>query len=144
MFINQTKTTIGTLVPQPQTHHYKTDPPRGQTNPQPKLKTTRPTTAELMFFCYFCSIPGHVTKDCRKLRRFLRDHQVSTHDSYSYPVVNNTSSHTAVPNTPWMWDTGASNHTNNNNNQMHVLSEYGGPDEIVLGDGKTIPITHIG
>src|ERR1044071_3242281 len=89
-------------------------------------------------FCYFCSIPGHVTKDCRKLRRFLRDHQVSTHDSYSYPVVNNTSSHTTVLNTPWMWDTGASNHTNNNNNnQMHVLSEYGGPDEIVLGDGKT-------
>ncbi|KAJ0844741.1 hypothetical protein HanRHA438_Chr15g0705871 [Helianthus annuus] len=42
-----------------------------------------------------------------------------------------------------MWDTGASNNIANNNQQFPVLSEYGGPDEIVLGDGKTLPITHI-
>ncbi|KAJ0872491.1 putative RNA-directed DNA polymerase [Helianthus annuus] len=94
-------------------------------------------------YCHFCNIPGHETKDCRKLGRFLRD--------YNYPVQGPTGSTPSVnyttasptpgsaPNQlpPWMWDTGASGHTAPNQHSLPVLSEYGGPDEIILGDGST-------
>ncbi|KAD3338056.1 hypothetical protein E3N88_33577 [Mikania micrantha] len=43
-----------------------------------------------------------------------------------------------------MFDTGASHHATNDQSYLHHLSEYGGPDEIVLGNGKTLSISHTG
>ncbi|MFS7965824.1 putative RNA-directed DNA polymerase [Helianthus anomalus] len=43
-----------------------------------------------------------------------------------------------------MFDSGAFNHASYDQSFLHGLSEYGGPDEIVLGNGKTLPISHIG
>ncbi|KAI3498877.1 hypothetical protein L1887_34663 [Cichorium endivia] len=34
-----------------------------------------------------------------------------------------------------LFDTGASNHVASDRNSLHHVSEYGGPDEILLGDG---------
>ncbi|KAJ0601878.1 putative RNA-directed DNA polymerase [Helianthus annuus] len=102
---------------------------------------TRPTRSNNTY-CYYCNIPGHDTKDCRKLSRFLREHNVLPQNNNT-PVVNYTTPHPTATTPSWMWDTGASNNTANNNQQFPVLSEYGGPDKIVLSDGKTLPITHI-
>lgn len=41
-----------------------------------------------------------------------------------------------------MFDSGASNHVASNPALFHTLSEYGGPDEIVLGNGNTLSISH--
>ncbi|KAM0004307.1 putative RNA-directed DNA polymerase [Helianthus debilis subsp. tardiflorus] len=90
-------------------------------------------------YCQFCNIPGHETRDCRKLGRFLRENNVTAHanSSPSAPVVNVTSPQPAAMPPTWMWDTGASSNTAPNSNSVPVLSEYGGPDEIVLGNGST-------
>ncbi|KAL4557404.1 hypothetical protein LXL04_035581 [Taraxacum kok-saghyz] len=94
-------------------------------------------------FCQFCNIPGHLTRDCRKLARFLRDNNVNTDPTKSTtPVANVTTSAPVSPS--WLFDTGASNHVTSNQNTLHSVSEYGGPDEIVLGDGTGLPISHIG
>ncbi|KAM0005355.1 putative RNA-directed DNA polymerase [Helianthus debilis subsp. tardiflorus] len=105
---------------------------------QPNNRTNRSN-----LFCHYCNIPGHETKECRKLGRFLREHQVTTNTSATTTLTVNHTSPQAGSNS-WMWDTGANDHAGNGRNFVHVLSEYGGPDEIVLGDGKSLPITHIG
>ncbi|GKE24233.1 hypothetical protein Tco_1435745 [Tanacetum coccineum] len=43
-----------------------------------------------------------------------------------------------------MFDSGASHHTASERSAVHTLSEYGGPDEIMLGNGKRLSITHTG
>ncbi|KAM0003914.1 putative RNA-directed DNA polymerase [Helianthus debilis subsp. tardiflorus] len=88
-------------------------------------------------YCHFCNIPGHETKDCRKLGRFLRDYNYPVQGSTgSAPSVNYTAASTTTGSVPsWMWDTGATGHTAPNQNSLPVLSEYGGPDEIDLRTG---------
>ncbi|MFS7980030.1 hypothetical protein Hanom_Chr10g00934621 [Helianthus anomalus] len=43
-----------------------------------------------------------------------------------------------------MFDSGASHHLTSCPSSLHSVSEYGVPDEILLGDGTTLPISHIG
>ena len=38
-------------------------------------------------FCQFCNIPGHMTRDCRKLSRFLRENNVPVNTSQSNAPV---------------------------------------------------------
>ena len=44
----------------------------------------------------------------------------------------------------YRFDTGTSNHVDPDRASFHSISEYGGPDEVVLGNGNTLSITHIG
>lgn len=44
----------------------------------------------------------------------------------------------------WLFDTGASNHVTFDPSSLQNVSEYGGPDEIILGNGTNLPISHIG
>ncbi|KAL4571389.1 hypothetical protein LXL04_018148 [Taraxacum kok-saghyz] len=83
-------------------------------------------------YCQYCNIPGHDTKECRKLARFLKENNITI--STQTPSVN-TSSARSTP--PWMFDSGASHHVASNPASFHTLSEYRGPDEIVLGNGSS-------
>ncbi|KAL4590424.1 hypothetical protein LXL04_003353 [Taraxacum kok-saghyz] len=97
-------------------------------------------------YCHFCAIPGHETHDCRKLARFLKDYNITYPNTSNHPVANNTtSSSKSTPATaPWLFDSGASHHLTSDRSSLHTVSEYGGPDEILLGDGTTFSISHIG
>lgn len=85
-------------------------------------------------FCNFCNISGHDTRDCRKLSRFLKDNHIFFNNNSSTPAVNATNSTTGAP--MWMMDSGASHHLTSSPASLSSISEYGGPDEIVLGDGS--------
>ncbi|KAJ9560019.1 hypothetical protein OSB04_005179 [Centaurea solstitialis] len=93
-------------------------------------------------FCNFCNIPGHDTRDCRKLVRFLKDNHISFHTNQSTPVVNAVTS--APGSQTWMMDSGASHHLTSCPTTLSSISEYGGPDEVTLGDGTGLSISHIG
>ncbi|KAJ0540117.1 putative RNA-directed DNA polymerase [Helianthus annuus] len=86
------------------------------------------------FFCQFCNIPGHETKDCRKFARFLQHNNLSLAPSTTNPQVNSS---TASSSSSLMFDSGASNHATPDQAFLHNLSEYGGPDEIVLANGPS-------
>ncbi|KAM0065634.1 putative RNA-directed DNA polymerase [Helianthus debilis subsp. tardiflorus] len=82
-------------------------------------------------FCNFCNIAGHDTRDCRKLARFLKENHISFNTN---PVANAV---TSAPGSPmWMMDSGASHHLSSCPATLSSVSEYGGPDEIVLGNGS--------
>lgn len=57
-----------------------------------------------------------------------------------FPVVNTT----VAPSQPWIFDSGASHHATSNLDPLQTFTKYGGPDEIRLGDGKSLQISHIG
>ncbi|KAL9997722.1 putative RNA-directed DNA polymerase [Helianthus debilis subsp. tardiflorus] len=92
-------------------------------------------------YCQFCHFAGHEAKECRKLARFLRENQVqigvSLNSNKSSPTAN-------VATSSYMFDSGASNHVDPDRASLHSVSDYGGPEEIVLGNGNTLTITHIG
>ena len=46
-------------------------------------------------------------------------------------------------NTDWIVDFGASHHISNFQN-LSMHSKYGGHDDIIIGDGNQVLITHIG
>ncbi|KAJ9556427.1 hypothetical protein OSB04_011041 [Centaurea solstitialis] len=108
------------------------------TQQNPSAKTNRSS-----LFCQYCNIPGHETRECRKLARFLRDNNIPVSTS---PVANATSSGTKTifNQQPWLVDTGASHHLTSDRSTLHSVSEYGGPDEISLGDGTNLSISHTG
>ncbi|KAM0059747.1 putative RNA-directed DNA polymerase [Helianthus debilis subsp. tardiflorus] len=89
-------------------------------------------------FCQFCSIPGHDTRECRKLQRFLTENHITFNTSPSSLMANATFSGSQSSPTPqsWMFDSGASHHLTSCPSSLHSVSEYGGPDEIILGDGS--------
>ncbi|KAJ9545937.1 hypothetical protein OSB04_025644 [Centaurea solstitialis] len=94
-------------------------------------------------YCHYCNIPGHPTKECRKLSRFLREHNISIATTSSpNPVANVTTTGSMQPN--WFFDTGASNHVTFDPSSLQNVSKYGGPDEIQLGNGTQLPIFYIG
>lgn len=96
-------------------------------------------------YCQFCNIPGHETKVCRKLARFLRDNNVNlAATTPATPIANVTTSRPTSSSPTWMFDSGASHHVTSDRSSLHTLFEYGGPDGIILGDGKTLSISHAG
>ena len=53
-------------------------------------------------------------------------------------VNSNTSSN------GWILDSGASHHVTNDLNNLSLHAPYDGSDEIVIGDGSSLPIAHTG
>ncbi|GJT33879.1 retrovirus-related pol polyprotein from transposon RE1 [Tanacetum coccineum] len=90
-------------------------------------------------FCQFFNIPGHMTRDCRKLSQFLRENNVTINTSESNasnaPVANVTMSGSPSASPTWLFDSGASNHVTGDRSTLQNVSDYGGPDEIILGNG---------
>lgn len=116
-------------------------PNRSQWSPNYQSGGTR--TNRNPTYCHYCNIPGHETKDCRKLAQFLKEYNVSVNPPTN-PIANTTMARTTAPTPAWMFDTGASHHVTADRSSLHTMSEYGGPDEIVLGNGKTLSISHVG
>ncbi|CAH9096961.1 unnamed protein product [Cuscuta epithymum] len=86
--------------------------------------------------CRFCDIPGHEVRQCRKLQRFLRENHLSHMVSSPPPAVNTTAMNTSTSQQPWLFDSGASHHVASDASLLPSFNEYGGPDEVRLGDGS--------
>lgn len=95
-------------------------------------------------YCQFCNISGHSAKECRKLSRFLRDNNISIAAFQSQNLVLNTitSSFTTTP--LCLFDIGASHYVTYETSGFQHVYKYGGPDEILLGNGRKLPISHTG
>ena len=56
--------------------------------------------------------------------------------NYTTPTANSTHE--------WLLNTGASHHVTADLNNLSIHSPYGGSDDIMIGDGKGLKITHTG
>lgn len=62
----------------------------------------------------------------------------------SSSVSNATSSQPNQSSFVWLFDIRASHHVTSYRSTLHYVSKYGGPEEIILGDGTGLSISHIG
>ena len=61
-------------------------------------------------------------------------------------VAMASASNTDITNNqdPWLVDSGTSDHLTTNLNNLTILSQYKGPNQVTVGNGQTLPINHIG
>ncbi|XP_019085799.1 PREDICTED: branchpoint-bridging protein-like [Camelina sativa] len=84
--------------------------------------------------CQICNTQGHSARRCPQLNSFQSSPQ------------RNTS-----PFTPWqpraymaVLDSGATHHITSDLNSLSLHQPYNGGDDLVIADGSTMPISHIG
>ncbi|WKA01579.1 hypothetical protein VitviT2T_019853 [Vitis vinifera] len=83
--------------------------------------------------CQFCQKKGHTARQCHSARRLLQQQPEVHHTSFG----NSSSSN-------WILDSGASHHVTGDLTNLSHQQPYEGPDDILLGDGSGLEITHTG
>ncbi|RVW15536.1 Retrovirus-related Pol polyprotein from transposon RE2 [Vitis vinifera] len=76
---------------------------------------------------------GHTARQCNSAKRLLQQQPEVHHTSFG----NSSSSN-------WIVDSGASHHVTSNLTNLSHHQPYEGPDDILLGDGSSLEITHTG
>ncbi|GJW60722.1 retrovirus-related pol polyprotein from transposon TNT 1-94 [Tanacetum coccineum] len=99
-------------------------------------------------FCQFCETACHHICDCMNFAKFLKDNNICVVNSSSLnaqpsPTANVTTMTSSMKQL-WLFDTGASHHATYNLSSLQTYADYEGPDEILLGDGNSLSISHTG
>ncbi|OMO94717.1 Integrase, catalytic core [Corchorus capsularis] len=92
----------------------------------PNHNNNRPT-------CQICDKFGHSAKLCRKGKQFFN----TPPPTANVATLSGSSS-------SWCMDTGATHHVTSQFQNLSLASEYDGPDQIVVGNGQGLDISHSG
>ncbi|KAM2315364.1 hypothetical protein ACFX1S_028273 [Malus domestica] len=112
------------------------NPPRPHSSPstdtRPPLLPTpslppKPPTFEYDGYCQLCEEYGHKARQC------------PTRGNFAYLATADSPSPT-----PWVVDSGATNHMTNDPSALTQIQPYTGTDTIVVGNGNHLPISHVG
>ena len=87
--------------------------------------------------CQIWNKPGHKAFNCRNWYNHAYQDEEIPQALAALSISD--------PNDPeWIPDSGATSHMTNDAGKLHSLKPYLDPDKIVIGDEKTLKITHIG
>ncbi|KAL9230659.1 hypothetical protein vseg_005982 [Gypsophila vaccaria] len=123
--------------------------PQRHTPYMPKHSSTDGSHSEPKFKgrCQYCDIVGHVVSYCRKFKALYPNVSFPTRQSAarsSRPHAH-TATHSDSPNpNNWLLDSGASHHITDDLDLLSYHSPYDGPDDLLIGDGSSLTITHTG
>ncbi|KAI4297314.1 hypothetical protein L6164_037208 [Bauhinia variegata] len=85
--------------------------------------------------CQFCEKPGHTAKTCYKI--------VGRPPNQPSHIVNFAHGN-GNPSNQWIVDSGASHHVTNDFQNLSLYNDYPGSDQVLVGDGTSLSITHLG
>ncbi|CAL1360613.1 unnamed protein product [Linum trigynum] len=126
----------------PSSHYYTglTSPRDSSTTPQRRAR----------LICQFCEKLGHTVRQCfqlfpqaRQAHLQQRQAQPQAHATISRPSFAPSAPIQPSP-TPWLMDSTAAHHVTVDLGNLSLYSDYAGPDEIIIGNGSGLRISHIG
>jgi len=98
--------------------------------------------------CQMCGTQGHTAKRCPSFQ-LVHVHGPNSASSSNgmpspwNPQANFSSSSPSIA-TSWLLDSGASHHVTADLNNLSLHTPYTGHDDVMLGDGTNLPISHTG
>ena len=118
------------------TNHFKAKPQSSSSGFSSFTQSTFPSSSKKVV-CQFCKKPGHTAKVCYKIHGFpnKQGYKPYAHHNFLPPP-------TASPD--WVLDSGATHHVTNDFEQLHLTTPYNGKDQLHIGDGTALPISHTG
>jgi len=86
--------------------------------------------------CQYCDKPNHTAKVCYKLHGYPK--------RTNGPMAHHARTTPHAASQDWVMDSGATHHITNALDNLHLNHPYHGKDELLVGDGTGLPITHTG
>ncbi|KAG7572644.1 Reverse transcriptase RNA-dependent DNA polymerase [Arabidopsis suecica] len=90
--------------------------------------------------CQICSVHGHSARRCPQLANVQQ--QVSPFTPWQ-PRANLATASPFSAN-PWLLDSGATHHMTNDLANLSLHQQYHGGDDVIIGDGSPLTISHTG
>ena len=82
--------------------------------------------------CQICDRCGHSARVCHSQSH----NHFQARDNFSGPRMQQSA--------PWIVDSGATHHIASDAQSLNNIADYNGSEEIAMGNGNTIPISHTG
>lgn len=108
--------------------------PSGTNNQVSSYPNWRPNTPSgpPRIICQLCDKPGHGAKTCR------------SRGKPSWPQAHYLNGEPGSSNNNWILDSGATHHITSDLQNLSMQSEYAGSEDVIVGNGNGISISHIG
>nr|GMD24035.1 Retrovirus-related Pol polyprotein from transposon RE1 [Ipomoea batatas] len=107
--------------------------------------SSRPAPKPFIGRCQWCNVQGHVLFHCSIFRGQYPNVQFPprpTRKQEIKPQAHVAATSSVAPS--WLLDNGASHHVTIDLSNLALYTPYDGTDEVMIGNGSGLPISHIG
>ena len=132
---------------QPAAHSNRSSSKPAASHPQSQTSRYSPNNSHkprnYRGFCQLCGEQGHTAKQCSNFTLSPVQNRAPPNQSPQQwqPRANYAAPSVTSP-PEWLLDSGASHHVTTDLNNMSLHSPYSGSDDIMIGDGSGLKITH--
>ena len=96
--------------------------------------------------CQFCNVQGHSARRCPQLQSLQQSSPQSFPNASTMPWQPRANAAMVSPYSAnnWLLDSGDTHHMTNDLNNLSLHQPYQGGDDVLIGDGSPLAITHTG